>query len=1095
MRRIISCLVLAVMLLSCITPVSAAEKITVYVSTSGTKTGTGSKDKPVDSIETAKQLVRKLNNKKAPVEVIFEEGEYFIGSTVEFEFKDSGTQSAPVTYKAQDGAKVVFTGAVTLDISQFKKVESKEILDRLKPQAKEYVYAMDLKKQGIPKEAVNWLSLRNEKENFAYCTKPLQFFFNGERMNVSRWPNFGVINFFNIIDAGRTGTAMYNGGTFEFKEADPIEWQHSDDIMIRGKFAYPWFIEDARIESIDKEKRTIKLFTNTQYGLKTAYSTCSWYAYNILEEVDIPGEWYLDKKTSILYFYPPHQITEEDKFELGMTTEDLISVKDARYIKFEGIEIGKNRFNSQKKLSHQQENAQGNGMYIWNADNITIKNCTFNSISNNAIVMRGNNITVEGCQFYNIGTSGIATYGGGDLDTLISGNNVIRNNHFWNISTDYASNGSGAVEMKGANAFLYGETYGEYDIGVRVENNLIHNCPSTGIWLAGMENIISGNELYNCLYDRSDAGAIYCGRMWGQFGNVVENNYIHDIGMLTDAHASAGIYIDDRQTGTTVKNNILEINNKYDGCGVFINMGAYNTVENNIVINTRELVKAGAVDLQRTGNNGSENIRSLKRTPFESPLFTTKYPDMVKIFNDWIYGKIYSGNNVIENNFGVNISQMKSNSDGNYYEKEYSDELFVNPAEKDFRIKDAVKKDKGLSTTITESAFNLEDIGLKNYEKINTEELHFVSYYPHNGQKGIASQDLQLVWNKCLYADEYEYIIYEDEEMNKVATKGTTKECIAEPTGLEFGKTYYWTVTAKNTSRQLAFEKPSDSGLWSFTIDGYGMLDTYALKNQLESAKAFIESVTEGENAGEYPGGTKSTISKYCKEAEKLKDKLYGDQFEIDKVTKNIEQSIIAARQGQKIGREKLKLSESSNWLSSNDNVVIEAYANGVKATSGSSAVTVSLEDMTDGFNSQKYRFRYKTNSDSKGFIAIGYGQQSSEKVIYGDTSFYYLVKPDIIEYQYMGYIYDTLKNDKVVEEEKWYEVEFVAKNMGNGTYICIIIDGKVMFEHFDEMNLAPEKGMFSFYLPNYTEMTIEAVDVKDTVDFNERAEKFIKSN
>lgn len=136
MRRIISCLVLAVMLLSCITPVSAAEKITVYVSTSGTKTGTGSKDKPVDSIETAKQLVRKLNNKKAPVEVIFEEGEYFIGSTVEFEFKDSGTQSAPVTYKAQDGAKVVFTGAVTLDISQFKKVESKEILDRLKPQAK-----------------------------------------------------------------------------------------------------------------------------------------------------------------------------------------------------------------------------------------------------------------------------------------------------------------------------------------------------------------------------------------------------------------------------------------------------------------------------------------------------------------------------------------------------------------------------------------------------------------------------------------------------------------------------------------------------------------------------------------------------------------------------------------------------------------------------------------------------------------------------------------------------------------------------------------------------------------------------------------------
>ena len=36
------------------------------------------------------------------------------------------------------------------------------------------------------------------------------------------------------------------------------------------------------------------------------------YAYNLLEELDAPGEWYLDRQKGLLYFYPPSDCQEAD---------------------------------------------------------------------------------------------------------------------------------------------------------------------------------------------------------------------------------------------------------------------------------------------------------------------------------------------------------------------------------------------------------------------------------------------------------------------------------------------------------------------------------------------------------------------------------------------------------------------------------------------------------------------------------------------------------------------------------------------------------------------------------------------------------------
>ena len=65
-------------------------------------------------------------NYKEPITVIFKEGEYRFDKTVAMNASDSGRDGGEITYKAEDGAEVVFKGSVPLDVSKFKMVTDKK---------------------------------------------------------------------------------------------------------------------------------------------------------------------------------------------------------------------------------------------------------------------------------------------------------------------------------------------------------------------------------------------------------------------------------------------------------------------------------------------------------------------------------------------------------------------------------------------------------------------------------------------------------------------------------------------------------------------------------------------------------------------------------------------------------------------------------------------------------------------------------------------------------------------------------------------------------------------------------------------------------
>ena len=126
MRRVISLLLVAMLLLSCF-PVAAlatdeemklssGTETLIYVSPGGAdNTGDGSQSNPFATITRARDEVRKLNNDMtADIRVIIEDGTYVIDDTIEFTAEDSATNGYRIPYEAADGASPVISGGETI---------------------------------------------------------------------------------------------------------------------------------------------------------------------------------------------------------------------------------------------------------------------------------------------------------------------------------------------------------------------------------------------------------------------------------------------------------------------------------------------------------------------------------------------------------------------------------------------------------------------------------------------------------------------------------------------------------------------------------------------------------------------------------------------------------------------------------------------------------------------------------------------------------------------------------------------------------------------------------------------------------------------
>ncbi len=542
----------------------ACEARTFYVS-AGATNGDGSITQPFGTLEEAQTAARAVTGKEN-VEIIVKDGIYRLSQSFTLTQVDSGTENAPVVYRAENRHGAHLTTAIKLDSVQWKTVTDADILARLPENARGKVWEFDLSAVGVKMPAKPGVHSRT----------PLmvpELFADGTRMKMARWPNEGWATVAEIIDGGSkansglaSDAAKMNekpepprGGTFEFSDDAPKRWKAENGVWLLGYWCFDWHDDVLQVATIDAEKKQITLAGQSTYGLRQGNpSPRRWCALHLLEELDIPGEYYVDTERGKLYFYPEKELAET-QMTLSFRNMPTVSVQGASYVTLDGFTV---------------EECFSDGISCHNAKFLTIQNCVIRNTRNTGVFcMEGNNNQFLGNLIQYNGTGGLHIYSG-DRKTLTAGNCLVENN----IIHDFAEH-----RLTYANGLLLA------GVGHIARHNELYNAPHQAIAIGGNNMLLEYNIIHHVCLTGDDAAACYKGRDPSKRGNVIRWNYWHDIGSPR-GHGNAAIYFDDGDGGEMVYGNIF-VNCGDPGKGsfgtIFCHGGHGNFAENNIFVDCK----------------------------------------------------------------------------------------------------------------------------------------------------------------------------------------------------------------------------------------------------------------------------------------------------------------------------------------------------------------------------------------------------------------------------------------------------------------------------------------------------------------------------
>ena len=525
-----------------------------YVATNGLDSNPGTIDRPFATLEGGRNTFRLLRSRgSVPVgtnTVWIRQGNYYRDSSFVLSSTDGGTAGAPVVYSAYPGEIVRIIGGRKL--IGFHAVTGSNILSRLGAEAQSNVLQLDLKSIGI----TNWLKLA--ARGYGYSEEVpghSELFFQEQRMVLARWPNEGqwtTIAGVPNVAANMAAPSMAVMGSwdngFYYSGDRPKQWLTDSNIWMHGYWAETWADSYNQISSLDPTQRLIK--TVPPYGAEGFLPGQSFYFLNVLEELDSPGEWYLDDASGMLYFWPPSSI-QTGEAVLSLVPGAIISLSNATNIVIRNLTL---------------EDTPGYAISMIGGKNNMVNMCSIRFAGNDGIYINGGNQhQVSYCDISDTGQCAVHAIGG-DYWTLNPGRHNVENCQIYRTSRWLLTLGGISLVVNG--------------IGNRVAHNLIYDSPTFGIRVLGSENVVEFNNIHHVCLNQSDCGAIYLARDPGYFSNVFRFNYIYDLGS-SNLNFVNGLYLDDNVRGALAYRNIfVGLTN-----AVVIGGGSDHLLQNNIFVN------------------------------------------------------------------------------------------------------------------------------------------------------------------------------------------------------------------------------------------------------------------------------------------------------------------------------------------------------------------------------------------------------------------------------------------------------------------------------------------------------------------------------
>ncbi|TWU42055.1 right-handed parallel beta-helix repeat-containing protein [Novipirellula artificiosorum] len=617
----------------------------LYVAAEVTALGDGSRQTPFATLVEARDAIRQARTSgdlqaDDTVTVWIGPGIYQLEKSFELSAVDSGTEKASIVYRATKTGTARIRGGITLDPNAFKPITDPKVRSRLDESIRDQIRVCDLSKQ--LRDPIDPLktSYRGVPESpWLYC--------NDQPMTLARWPNVDAADgawatFSTTLDTGLAdpdaedpAKRKARGGSFVFEDPRPQRWNLDAGVWLLGYWTHDWSDEVIRIASYEPENHQITLAAPHNYGINAGTWGAAerrFFALNALEELDAPGEWYLDRTKKRLYFYPNDDLIQSN-IVLATLTRPLVQASNLKHTKFEGLVF---------------EYAHADGIVLHNTEHVEITGCRAANLAKSGFVVDGNHNTIRSCDLYNLGTSGLSLRGG-DRRSLTPAENLAINNH---------------IHHYGLFQRTYAPGIGVSGCGQSVQHNCIHDAPHNAVLYGGNEHRFEYNEVYRVVMETGDAGAFYTGRDWTSQGNVLRHNYIHDLGGGDAKHVNTmGVYLDDCDSGDTIEGNVFY----RAGRAIMIGGGRSNPVLNNLVIDCPIGLHIDARGMTwKQWNNPSYSSWHLEAKAqavgYTQPPWSDRYPKLAAIMNDSPRQPLY---NPIRRNVFVDCTSQVCNFDGN----------------------------------------------------------------------------------------------------------------------------------------------------------------------------------------------------------------------------------------------------------------------------------------------------------------------------------------------------------------------------------------------------------------------------------------------
>ena len=593
--------------------ISRGPDLTLYVSPSGSDKNPGSIKLPFATIARARDAVREARKNSAlsnGVEVVIADGCYSLSEQLKFDAQDSGFVGGPVVYRAEDGAQVSINGSTRIPFSAFKAVKDPAVLKRLDSAAQSQVLSVDLSALGFRKISRPGVVLR-------LPFNVPEIFVDNERMTLARWPNEGWATIKKIVFKGtqnNTGSVSDSadpkkkrskekkGGIFTYEGDRPARWNLEHGIWLHGFWCFDWYDDAIQVAEINAAKKEITLKAPHQYGVRQGNpSPRRWRAVNLLEELDSPGEYYIDPSENTLFFWPKNKLSADSCIALTSLNSSMVAMKSVSNFIWKDITF---------------EEGYAAGCYVVDCENVRVEACTFRNFRKQAaMVSGGKNNTFSYCHIHDTGAGGLSI-NGGDRKTLVPGNHRVENCHIHDFSIHKLTYSSG-IHLSG--------------VGNIAAHNLLEGAPHMAVGISGNNHIFEYNIVRNVCVSSDDAAAYYKGRNPSCRGNIIRYNLWKNIGSPR-GHGNAAIYFDDGDGGDTVYGNI------FYRCGdpgkgsfgtVFSHGGHDLVAENNIFIDCKRALGSAPWNYKRWSSFLKSPLwqkRLLKEVDITSDVYIKHYP-------------------------------------------------------------------------------------------------------------------------------------------------------------------------------------------------------------------------------------------------------------------------------------------------------------------------------------------------------------------------------------------------------------------------------------------------------------------------------------